>query len=305
MNSFLAVPMDIRIPKIRVISSNGSLLVGERIVVIIDEFLENTFYPIGHFTRVLGKIGDSKTEIYSLCIEHQVENHLLPFSRNVIKCLPVIQSDKPWKPSDEEIKNRLDLRETHNVVSIDPCGCEDIDDALSIIKKTDEIVQVGIHIADVSYFVSKNTAIDKEAQLRSTSIYLVNKRLDMLPRELSTDLCSLRSGMDRYALSVLVDINIKTGDIDWDNIFYGRTIVRSRYSLSYEQAQNMFDRKPPGEYKPDKKPDNDDLNLDSSVFYKYHKTTGGPVNENDIKWLTEDITLLVNSINIYFINIIL
>lgn len=72
IHSFLAVPMDIRIPKIRVISSNGSLLVGERIVVIIDEFLENTFYPIGHFTRVLGKIGDSSTEIYSLCIEHQV-----------------------------------------------------------------------------------------------------------------------------------------------------------------------------------------------------------------------------------------
>lgn len=219
----------------------------------------------------------------------------------MIKCLPLIQSDKPWKPSTEEIKNRLDLRETHNVVSIDPCGCEDIDDALSVIQKTDEIVQIGIHIADVSFFVQKNTAIDKEAQLRATSIYLVNKRLDMLPKELSTDLCSLRSGMDRYALSILVDINIKTGDIDWNNIFYGRTIVRSRYSLSYEQAQNMFDGKPTGEFKPNKKPQDGNLDLDSSVYYKYHKTTGGPVNKNDISWLSKDITLLVKGILYVFL----
>lgn len=91
--------MDITIPKIRVISGNGSLLTGKRFVVIIDDFLEDTNYPIGHYTRILGDIGDASTEINCLCIEYQVENHLLPFSSNVIKCLPIIEEDKPWKPS--------------------------------------------------------------------------------------------------------------------------------------------------------------------------------------------------------------
>lgn len=115
----------------------------------------------------------------------------------------------------------------------------------------------------------------------------------MLPRELSTDLCSLRAGMDRYAMSVLVDYDINKKEIIYDSVWYGRTIVRSRYSLSYEQAQNMFDHKPPGEFTPPKRPDSGNMELDSSKFYKYHKTTGGPVNNKDISWLTKDITTLV------------
>lgn len=97
--------------------------------------------------------------------------------------------------------------------SIDPPGCEDIDDALSVLELEDHKIELGIHIADVTYFVKQNTPVDKEASIRGTSIYLVNQRLDMLPKVLSSDLCSLRCNMDRYCVSILVVFNLKTSKI--------------------------------------------------------------------------------------------
>ena len=116
-----------------------------------------------------------------------------PFPAKVLACLP---------PADYKIKlepgsGRADLRHIP-VLSIDPPGCKDIDDALHCTELPNGNWQVGVHIADVTHYVEAGTAIDLEAANRSTSTYLVNKRLDMLPSLLTTDLCSLKGNVDRY-----------------------------------------------------------------------------------------------------------
>ena len=99
--------------------------------------------------------------------------------------------------------NRQDLRYTHNVISIDPPGCVDIDDACSL-RELDDCYEIGIHIADVTYYLPFNSPLDRFARERSTSVYLVDRRIDMLPSILSTNVCSLRAGHDRLAVTVFL-----------------------------------------------------------------------------------------------------
>ena len=133
---------------------------------------------------------------------------------------------------------RLDLRHLP-VLSIDPPGCKDIDDALHCTVLPNGNYQVGVHIADVTHYVKAGTAIDLEAANRSTSTYLVNKRLDMLPSLLTTDLCSLKGNVDRFAFSVLWEV---TPSADIVNVEFKKSIIHSIAALTYQQAQGMIDR---------------------------------------------------------------
>ena len=133
---------------------------------------------------------------------------------------------------------RLDLRHLP-VLSIDPPGCKDIDDALHCSILPNGNYQVGVHIADVTHYVKPNTEIDKEAANRSTSTYLVNKRLDMLPSLLTTDLCSLKGNVDRYAFSILWEV---TPDADIISVDFHKTIIHSIAALTYQQAQALIDQ---------------------------------------------------------------
>ena len=138
-------------------------------------------------------IGDKDTENQVLLLEHDVPNY--PFPQSVIDCLPSL----PWIISDEEKKKRLDL--THlQICSVDPPGCTDIDDALHCIELENGNYQCGVHIADVSHFIRPSTAIDDEARRRSTTVYLVDKRIDMVPALLSSNLCSLRDDGPRLVV---------------------------------------------------------------------------------------------------------
>jgi DIS3-like exonuclease 1 len=124
------------------------------------------------------------------------------------------------------------------VCSIDPIGCEDIDDALSVKKLPNGRIEVGVHIADVSAFVAHESHLDKEARERSTTIYLIDRRLDMLPALLAADLCSLHQGEDRYAVSAIWEFD------KHDNVvssWFGRTLIKSKYALHYDQAQAIID----------------------------------------------------------------
>lgn len=125
------------------------------------------------------------------------------------------------------------------VLSIDPPGCKDIDDALHCTVLPNGNYQVGVHIADVTHYVKPNTEIDKEAANRSTSTYLVNKRLDMLPSLLTTDLCSLKGNVDRFAFSVLWEV---TPEADIINVDFQKTIIHSIAALTYQQAQALIDQ---------------------------------------------------------------
>ncbi|PIO31796.1 hypothetical protein AB205_0003320, partial [Aquarana catesbeiana] len=144
----------------------------------------------------------------------------------------------PWRVAPEE-EDRHDLRSTHLVLSIDPKGCEDVDDTLSIRELKNGHLELGVHIADVTHFVKPNSYTDMEAKARATTYYLADRRYDMLPSILSADLCSLLGGVDRYAVSVMWELDGATYDIR--RVWYGRTIIRSRYKLSYEVAQQLLD----------------------------------------------------------------
>ncbi|XP_069480367.1 DIS3-like exonuclease 1 isoform X2 [Ambystoma mexicanum] len=234
----LVTPWDYRIPKIRISTHQAEALQDCRVIVRIDSWESNSLYPNGHFVRVLGKIGDLEVEISTILVENSIS--VSPFSEAQMRELPSLES--PWSISPEDELHRVDLRGTHLVFSIDPKGCEDVDDALSIRTLANENFELGVHIADVTHFVATNSQTDIEARTRATTYYLPDRRYDMLPPVLSADLCSLLGGVDRYAVSVMWEMDRVSYEIK--KVWYGRTIIRSAYKLFYEAAQRLLDGDP-------------------------------------------------------------
>nr|XP_027322288.2 DIS3-like exonuclease 1 [Anas platyrhynchos] len=233
----LVTPWDYRIPKIRISTQQAEALQEYRVVVRIDSWESNSVYPNGHFVRVLGRIGDLEGEIAAILVENSIS--VAPFSEIQMSEMPMSSSKNPWKVNPEEEKKRLDLRDTHLIFSIDPKGCEDVDDALSVRTLPNGNLELGVHIADVTYFVAANSYTDVEARARATTYYLADRRYDMLPAVLSADICSLLSGVDRYAVSVLWELERESYEIL--RVCYNKTIIRSAYKLVYEVAQGLLD----------------------------------------------------------------
>ncbi|KFD47566.1 hypothetical protein M514_11567 [Trichuris suis] len=227
----LAVPADKRIPWIRIETRQAERLLDQRIVVVIDSWPSDSRYPLGHFVRLLGPVGDRDTENEVLLLEHEVPHH--EFGENILACLPKM----PWVITASDLKEREDLR--HLVIcSIDPPGCTDIDDALHCVSLPNGHFEVGVHIADVSHFVTPGTAMDKEAAERGTTVYLVDRRIDMLPELLSSDLCSLRASQDRFAFSVIWELDKNANTL---SVRFCKSIIRSRAALTYMEAQARID----------------------------------------------------------------
>ncbi|KAI8868688.1 exosome complex exonuclease RRP44-like protein [Ramicandelaber brevisporus] len=232
--SVLFCSMDRRIPRIRIRTRQAHSLVGQRILVAMDNWDRESRYPSGHFVRALGAAGDRATETEVLLMEHDVPHH--PFGAHVLRDLPA--EGEGWIVRDEHVKGRWDLRDL-TVCSIDPPGCTDIDDALHARPLPNGNYSVGVHIADVTHFVRPHTAMDKEAANRCTTVYLVDRRIDMLPPLLGTNLCSLRSNVDRLAFSVIWEIEPATANIV--KVEFNKSIIRSKASLTYDAAQKRID----------------------------------------------------------------
>ncbi|XP_034291345.1 DIS3-like exonuclease 1 [Pantherophis guttatus] len=233
----LVTPWDYRIPKIRISTQQAEALQDFRVVVRIDSWESTSLYPNGHFVRVVGRIGDLEGEIQTILVENSVS--VSPFSEAQMCEMPTLVPEKPWQVSPEEQQKRLDLRETHLVFSIDPKGCEDVDDALSIRLLPNGNLELGVHIADVTHFVAANSYTDTEAKARATTYYLADRRYDMLPAILSANLCSLLGNVDRYAVSVIWELDKASYEIK--RVRYKRTIIRSSYKLFYEAAQALLE----------------------------------------------------------------
>jgi exosome complex exonuclease DIS3/RRP44 len=231
------MPMDKKIPKIRVRTRQAGELVGKRVLITIDAWDRDSRYPMGHFVRSLGELETKEAETEALLLEYDVQYR--PFPAVVLDCLPAEGHDwkVPQDKADSGWQGRRDLRELL-VCSIDPVGCVDIDDALHATKLPNGNYAVGVHIADVSNFVRPATAMDREAAARGTTVYLVDKRIDMLPTLLGTDLCSLKPYVERFAFSVLWEL---TPDADVVSTDYTKSVIRSREAFSYEQAQARID----------------------------------------------------------------
>lgn len=233
------IPMDKRIPKIRIQTRQANELLGKRILVTIDAWDQESRYPVGHFVRSLGELETKGAETEALLLEYDVQYR--PFPKTVLDCLPLEGHD--WKvPADQNDagwKGRRDLRNLL-ICSIDPVGCQDIDDALHSRPLPNGNFEIGVHIADVSHFVKPSSAMDTEASTRGTTVYLVDKRIDMLPMLLGTDLCSLKPYVERYAFSIIWEV---TKDAEIINSLYTKSVIRSREAFSYEEAQLRIDDK--------------------------------------------------------------
>ncbi|KAI4137226.1 MAG: hypothetical protein LQ341_005233 [Variospora aurantia] len=233
------IPMDKRVPKIRLRTRQAEELMGKRVVVTIDSWDQDSRYPVGHFVRALGDLETKAAETEALLLEYDVQYR--PFPKGVLDCLPREGHDwrVPTELSDPGWNGRKDLRDLL-ICSIDPVGCQDIDDALHARPLPNGNFEVGVHIADVSHFVKPNNAMDTEASIRGTTVYLVDKRIDMLPMLLGTDLCSLKPYVERYAFSTIWEI---TKDADIVRSTFTKSVIRSREAFSYEQAQLRIDDK--------------------------------------------------------------
>ena len=280
----LCIPLDRRLPRVRIVTRQWEKLQGQRVIVSVNEWPQHSRYPNGHFIRSLGPSGEWKTELEALMLKHSV--HPRPFSTEAMACLPLLEPRTPqlsaqshstdvlrgesawmdshWVPPS--VEGRRDLRQIRRVFSVDPPGCQDIDDAMSVYWLVDGVVEVGVHIADVCAFLEQGSALDAEAQARSTTVYLTHARIDMLPSLLSSDIASLQGERDRYAVSVFFRVKVthladgspvRPSDmttLDESNIVFtcptlpdwaGRTVIHSVAAMTYDQAHNLLQGDPP------------------------------------------------------------
>ncbi|TSK19975.1 DIS3-like exonuclease 1 [Bagarius yarrelli] len=233
----LVIPWDCRVPKIRISTQQAEALQDHRVIVRVDSWESTSLYPNGHSVRVLGKAGEVDTEIQTILVENCI--HVPPFSEAQLREMPVNSKEQPWQIAPAEMSTRKDLRDTHLVFSIDPMGCEDVDDTLSVrTLPGGKHLELGVHIADVTHFVKEGSLTDLEARCRATTYYLADRRYDMLPAVLSADLCSLLGKVDRYAMSVIWELDAESLAVC--SVWYGRTLIRSSYQLHYELAQSLL-----------------------------------------------------------------
>lgn len=233
-------PVDHRVPRILVPieycpedfmarpGDYGSTLFICRIV----DWRDDCNFADGYLSRSLGQAGEIEPETEGILIEYDVD--FSDFSADVLDCLP---KSFPWTIPNEEFRHRKDLRK-ECIFTIDPVTARDLDDALSCHELPDGNMEVGVHIADVSYFVREGTAVDDIASKRATSVYMVQKVIPMLPRLLCEELCSLNPMQDKLAFSVIWKLTPQGKIL---NQWYGRTIIRSCAKLSYNHAQSMIE----------------------------------------------------------------
>lgn len=196
------------------------------------EWHEKDVYAWGQLCQIVGEKGEIEPETERILLEHGVDYAEFPIT--ITESLP---SDLPWKVPEVEYEKRRDLR-SECVFTIDPSTARDLDDALHCKKIGDDLYEIGVHIADVSYFVKPRTEVDSVAAKRCTSVYLVQRVVPMLPRLLCEELCSLNPGQDRLTYSVIWKI---TGEGRIVGEWFGRTVIHSCVKMSYDHAQSFID----------------------------------------------------------------
>ena len=203
---------------------------GDKAVVKVIEWPDKAKNPIGQVLDILGKAGDNTTEMHAILAEFGLP---YVYPQAVEKAADKI----PAEISEEEIAKREDFRKV-TTFTIDPKDAKDFDDALSIRKLKDNLWEVGVHIADVTHYVKEGSIIDKEAEKRATSVYLVDRTIPMLPERLCNFLCSLRPHEEKLAFSVIFDITEK-GEVKNSRIVH--TIIYSDRRFTYEEAQQIIE----------------------------------------------------------------
>ena len=206
---------------------------GDKAVVKIVDWPEGARNPIGHVVDILGKAGNNDTEMHAILAEFG-----LPYK------YPIAVEQAANHISDvipaDEIARRLDMRDVLTC-TIDPHDAKDFDDALSIRSIGKNLWEIGVHIADVTHYVGENGIIDKEAQHRATSVYLVDRTIPMLPERLCNNICSLRPNEDKLTYSVIFHIDDKAR-VKYHQIAH--TVINSNRRYTYEEVQEIIEKRP-------------------------------------------------------------
>jgi ribonuclease R/exosome complex exonuclease DIS3/RRP44 len=205
---------------------------GEKVLVKMTDWPDNSKNPFGEVLEVLGMPGDHETEIHSILLEYGLP---YKFPENVEAEAALI----PLEISSNEIANRKDMR-ADLTFTIDPKDAKDFDDALSFKTLENGNFEIGIHIADVSHYLQEKSELDNEAYQRATSVYLVDRVVPMLPEVLSNGVCSLRPNEEKLTFSAVFELNDKAQII---NQWFGKTITYSDKRFTYEEAQEIIETK--------------------------------------------------------------
>jgi len=220
------VPVDIYIPNDKTLGAKN----GDKVLVKITEWPENSKNPFGEVINVFGRPGENQVEMQSIIAEYGFPLKLPDKVEKDAASISLIISA-------EEIKKRRDFRDIFTI-TIDPEDAKDFDDAISLKKLKHGNWEVGVHIADVSYYVKENTMLDQEAYDRATSIYMADRVVPMLPEILSNNVCSLKPREDKLCFSAVFEMTDDAVIIkDW----YGKTVINSNYRFNYEEVQLIIE----------------------------------------------------------------
>lgn len=205
---------------------------GEKVMASITDWPEGAKNPIGKITYVLGNTGENNTEMNAILAQYGFPLSFPAEVENEANSIP----DEIAK---SELNNRKDFRNT-TTFTIDPIDAKDFDDAISFKQLENGNYEIGVHIADVSHYVTPNSALDKEAYQRATSVYLVDRVIPMLPEHLSNGVCSLRPNEDKLCFSAVFEMDEKAHIL---HQWFGRTIIHSDRRFTYEEAQEIIENK--------------------------------------------------------------
>ncbi|KQB38889.1 ribonuclease R [Flavobacterium aquidurense] len=219
---------DIFIPK----DKFGEAENGDVVLVTIEDWPKRADSPFGSVIKVLGKPGEHNTEIHAILAEYGLPSDF-PVE------VEVYAQKIDTSIQESEIAKRRDMRDTLTF-TIDPKDAKDFDDALSFNKLENGNYEIGIHIADVSYYLEEGTILDDEAYQRATSVYLVDRVVPMLPEVLSNFACSLRPNEEKYTFSAIFEVSENAQVI---NQWFGRTVIYSDQRFAYEEAQYIIETK--------------------------------------------------------------
>ena len=203
---------------------------GEKVVVRIVDWAPGSKSPEGELVERLGHAGDNETEMHAILAEYELPYR---FDPRIEEAAAAIDSRIP----EEEIARRRDFRDTVTF-TVDPADAKDFDDALSVRRVAEGVWEVGVHIADVTYYVRPHSVLDDEAIERGTSVYLVDRTVPMLPERLSNELCSLRPDETSLCFSAVFTLNENLELLDeW----FGRTVIHSDRRFTYAEAQRVIE----------------------------------------------------------------
>ncbi len=220
------VKLDIEIPRDKALNAVD----GHKVVVELNKKINNSGRYEGKVVEIIGHINDPGVDILSIIYKYNIH---VDFPDDVKKEV----SEMPMEVRESEIGGRRDLR-SQTIFTIDGDDTKDIDDAISIEKLKNGHYKLGVHIADVSYYVKEGSPLDKEAMDRGTSVYLVDRVIPMLPHELSNGICSLNPGVDRLTISCVMEFDNVGKQLDYE-IF--PSVIKSRIQMTYKKVNSILE----------------------------------------------------------------